>query len=189
MTSAGVPGPLDDAAWPAELNDIRQQFAGTLNVYRTMAHHPQLLAAWAPLRKHLVKENTLPPRMQELVVLRTAYHAGSRYEWSHHVVRGLAAGLSIEEIDAVGRRDPAACLGEAERAVIDCVDSLQSQHRLAPELRDCVAQFFSTRQVMDLMALVGFYHVLAYIIETFETPLDSGMDSHRAVGWGVHDRR
>ncbi|MBM4225767.1 MAG: carboxymuconolactone decarboxylase family protein, partial [Gammaproteobacteria bacterium] len=96
MKIGGTPDPIVDAEWPTDLEEIRQQFAGALNVYRTMAHHPQLLAAWAPLRRHVVKENTLPPRLQELVVLRTAYHAGSRYEWSHHVARGLAAGLSIK---------------------------------------------------------------------------------------------
>jgi len=187
MTIGGSPDPIDDAEWPTDLEEIRQQFAGALNVYRTMAHHPQLLAAWAPLRRHVVKENTLPPRLQELVVLRTAYHAGSRYEWSHHVARGLAAGLSIKEIEAVGWLDPAADLDETERAIIDCVDSLQRQHRLSPELRARVSQHLSVRQVMDLMALVGFYHVLAYIIETFETPLDRGIDSHRAAGWSGHD--
>jgi len=103
------------------------------------------------------------------------------------VARGLASGLTLKEIEAVGRLDPASDLGEAERAIIDCVDSLQRQYRLPPELRAGVGQHLSVRQIMDLMTLVGFYHVLAYIIETFETPLDRGIDSHCAAGWSAHE--
>ena len=35
--------PLTDAEWPEEIADLRDGFAGTLNVYRAMAHHPALL--------------------------------------------------------------------------------------------------------------------------------------------------
>lgn len=44
MTS---PSPLTDADWPHEIDDLRDGFAGALNVYRLMAHHPALLRAWA----------------------------------------------------------------------------------------------------------------------------------------------
>ncbi len=44
--------PLSDSDWPAEISDMLPGFAGKLNVYRTMAHHPALLRAWSDLREH-----------------------------------------------------------------------------------------------------------------------------------------
>ena len=77
--------PISDANWPEEIADLREGFAGALNVYRTMAHHPALLSAWAPLRQHVVKENALGPALTEVVILRAALRMGSAYEWAHHV--------------------------------------------------------------------------------------------------------
>jgi alkylhydroperoxidase family enzyme len=61
---------------------MRTGFAGALNVYRTMAHHPELLQARAPLRQHVVKDSALGAERSELVILRAAHRTGSPYEWA-----------------------------------------------------------------------------------------------------------
>lgn len=63
---------------------MRLDFVGALNVYRTMAQHPALLTAWAPLRQYVVKESALGAVGSELVILRAAHRMGSDYEWTHH---------------------------------------------------------------------------------------------------------
>ena len=84
--------PLTDAEWPEPLADLRDGFAGQLNVYRTMAHHPALVRAWAPLRQHIVKDTALGLERSEVVILRTGHRMGSAYEWGiMSAVRGLLA--------------------------------------------------------------------------------------------------
>jgi len=51
-TSSPCP-PFADEDWPSEIADMRDGFAGALNVYRTMAHHPALLKAWLPFASML----------------------------------------------------------------------------------------------------------------------------------------
>jgi hypothetical protein len=58
MTNSPCP-PIEDANWPVEIADLRTGLAGALNVYRVMAHHPDLPRAWAPRRQHIVKESAL----------------------------------------------------------------------------------------------------------------------------------
>lgn len=77
--------PLSDAEWPADIADLRAGFAGALNVYRTMAHNPALLRAWAPLRQHVVKDSALGPERSEVVILRTAHRMSS-------IIRASQAG-------------------------------------------------------------------------------------------------
>lgn len=48
---------------------MKDCFAGGLNIYRTMTHHPNLLRAWAPMRQHLVKDTALGPECSEVVIL------------------------------------------------------------------------------------------------------------------------
>lgn len=162
--------PLGDAEWPAQILDLRDGFAGALNVYRTMAHHPDLLRAWAPLRQHIVKDSALGPVRSELVILRAAHRLGSDYEWQHHVSRARVLGMSDDRIRAM-RETPAGEDGLIARAV----DALFDQRRLSPALEAELAQALSRPAVFDLIATVGFYSVLGFILMTYDTPVDDAV--------------
>lgn len=160
--------PLTDEQWPTELADMRGSFAATLNVYRTMAHHPALLRAWAPLRQHIVKDSALGPERSELVILRAAHRMGSSYEWSQHVHRARQIGLSNARIQSMkGMPD-----GE-DGMIAAAVDMLLDQHRLPTDFERELAAVIGRTAVIDLMATVGFYSILGYMLMTYETPLDS----------------
>lgn len=162
--------PLTDAEWPAEILDLRDGFAGALNVYRTMAHHPALLRAWAPLRQHVVKESALGAVRSELVILRAAHRMGSEYEWAHHVSRARELGMDDARILAM-RGYP-----EGEDGLIAAaVDALFDQRRLPEPLEAELAQTIGREAVMDLVATVGFYSVLGFILMTYDTPVDAGV--------------
>ncbi|WP_457813828.1 carboxymuconolactone decarboxylase family protein (plasmid) [Sinorhizobium meliloti] len=159
--------PITDENWPAEIADMKAGFAGALNVYRTMAHHPGLLAAWAPLRQHIVKDSALGPVRSELVILRAAHRMGSAYEWVHHVSRARALGISDSRIRDV-RASPVGEDGLIARAV----DALFDAGRLTADIEREISVAFGKQAVFDLMATVGFYSVLGYILMTFDTPVD-----------------
>lgn len=167
--------PLSDADWPAEILDLRKGFAGALNVYRTMAHHPALLRAWAPLRQHVVKDSTLGAIRSELVILRAAYRMGSAYEWAHHVSRARALGMSDDRILAM-RGAPAGEDGLIARAV----DALFDQRRLPEALEADLAAILGRDGVFDLIATVGFYSVLGYLLMTYDTPVDDAVTAELA---------
>ena len=160
--------PISDADWPEELADMKGGFATGLNVYRTMAHHPALLRAWADLRQHVVKDSALGAVRSELVILRAAYRMGSAYEWAHHVHRSRQLGMAEARIEAM-RQTP-----EGEDALIaEAVDALFDQKRLPAELESRLAQAIGRQAVFDLIATVGFYATLGYILMTYETPIDA----------------
>jgi 4-carboxymuconolactone decarboxylase len=167
MTTSPCP-PVSDADWPASIADMKSGFAGALNVYRTMAHHPELLKAWAPLRQHVVKDSALGPVRSEVVILRAAHRMGSPYEWAHHVSRARVLGMSDARIAAM-RGMPE---GE-DGLIVRAVDALFDQRRLSPELEAELAAALGRKGVFDLIATVGFYSVLGYILMTYDTPIDA----------------
>ncbi len=168
--------PLSDAAWPPEIDDLREGFAGQLNVYRTMAHHPALLRAWAPLRQHIVRENALGPEQLEIVILRAAFRIGSDYEWNQHVYRARAIGIADARILAL-RGNP-----EGEDALlVQAVDSLFAEQRLPPAMEAALAARHGRRAVFDLLATIGFYTTLGFILKTYETPLDEAVAASLAA--------
>lgn len=174
MTTSPCP-PIDDAAWPDAIAGMKAGFAGALNVYRTMAHHPELLKAWAPLRQHLVKDSALGAVRSEVVILRAAHRMGSPYEWAHHVSRARALGMSDARIAAI-RGVPE---GE-DGLIMRAVDALFDQRRLPAGLEAQLAGAIGRKAVFDLIATVGFYSVLGYILMTYETPIDEAVAAEMA---------
>jgi alkylhydroperoxidase family enzyme len=163
--------PLADADWPASLAHLRDGFVGRGNVYRVMAHHPALLDAWSGLRKHVVTESALGEERIEVVILRVAHRLDAPYEWDHHVVRSRKAGLSDARIRAMA--GPLEAMDPADATLARAVDALTADARLSADLQAELTALVGTQGLLDLIATVGFYTTLAFIVNSFDTPLDA----------------
>jgi len=163
--------PLSDADWPPSLAHLRDSFVGRGNVYRVMAHHPGLLDAWSGLRKHVVTENALGEERIEVVILRVAHRLGAPYEWDHHVVRGRKAGLTDARIRAMA--GPIEAMDPVDATLARAVDALTADARLSGDLQTELTALVGTQGMLDLIATVGFYTTLAFIVNSFDTPLDA----------------
>ena len=173
---------VSDEQWPAEVAHLRQGFAGALNVYRVMAHHPRLLAAWEALRNHIVLGSTLSPRHLEIVILRIGHHWSSEYEWKHHVVRGRAAGLSDTEIEQARAQPVTWPAHETEAMLLAAVDELLDHGRLTAVTDAALRSRIGLQGVLDLMATVGMYTTLALVTNTFDPPIEPEIAERLALG-------
>lgn len=170
MSDTPLLPPLSTSDWPEALQDLKDDFCGQLNVYRTMAHHPALVRAWVDLRQHIVVDTSLGRQMSEVVILRAATHLESRYEWDSHVVRARSLGLSDTRIASMLGKQSGM---EPDDAVLaGAVDDLMQGARLQPATRDALMGLVGAQGTLDLMATVGFYSTLGFILNTFEVPLD-----------------
>lgn len=180
MTQSHIEGysPLSDADWPKDIGDMLSGFAGGLNVYRTMAHHPTLLRAWADLREHVVNQTSLGSQFSEVVILRTGVRLGSAYEWQQHIVRGRANGLDDARIARLA--GPLDQINGDDQTLASSVDELFANNRLSYETHKKLRHLVGKFGVLDLIATVGFYSTLGYMLNSFETPLDQ--DIAKALG-------
>src|SRR5207247_6117951 len=72
---------------------------GVLNIFKVMAHNPQLLRGWLRMATPLLAGGlTLSPRLREIAILRVAQVCGSEYEFAHPIRIAQQAGLSEDEI-------------------------------------------------------------------------------------------
>jgi 4-carboxymuconolactone decarboxylase len=182
MSEAFPCQPIRNENWPAAISDLQDGFAGKLNVYRVMAHHPALLRAWAPLRRHIVLDTALGPERSEVVILRAAYRLQSDYEWTHHVDRARRLGFSEARIAAIA----AAPEGE-DGLIVRAVDRVVDDRCLPPELEAELAAALGREAVFDLIATVGFYSILGTLLLTYRTPVEPDIvasGAHRPVPKG-----
>ena len=167
--------PLDDASWPEECAKLKDGFAGRLNIYRVMAHAPDLLNAWQPFRDHIVLESALTSRQKELVILRVGFRWRAAYEWAHHVARGRAAGLAEVEIRAAAEPLPDAP-GEGEAALLfRAVDDLYASGAIGPETLEHLVDRVGVKAVVEVIATAGMYVLLAFLAKTSMVDLEADM--------------
>lgn len=181
MTEAMLP--LSDGDWPPAIADMLGGFAGKLNVYRVMAHNPALLRAWAPLRQHVVIDSALTEQQKEIVILRTGHRWESPYEWAHHIFRGGKVGLSNERMArAAAAPSDWGTADDEDIALLRATDALLDTGRLPPDLRARLKLFLSDAAIVDIMATIGMYTTLAFLVNSFGTPIDEDVLGQAAPG-------
>ncbi len=163
---------LEPDTWPETLRAVVEDMNGRpLNIHKLMANRAPLLEAWWPFRNYIVSGGALGLRQSEIVILRTAVHAGAAYEWDSHVDRGHAAGLTLEEIDRI-RIGPDAGWNERDAALIRAVDELHGDTALSGKTTAALTESFGESAALDLIAIHGTYMMLAMMLRTWPVELD-----------------
>ncbi len=170
--------PLPLPEWDESLRRVVDDMDGRpLNVHALMANNPGLLDAWWDFRNYAVRGGHLAQRDCELVILRVAVRMRSWYEWAAHVDRGLAAGLTAEEIERIRRGPPATEWEERDAMLLACVDDLFNERAINPNTLSILGEYFSTQQILDIIAIQGMYVTLGGIINTWAVDLDDDIKS------------
>lgn len=145
-------------------------------IIMTMANHPELGHVYNVWGKHLLMANQVPIREREMIILRVSWNLKSQYEWHNHVGYGLNAGLSLDEIAAIGVGPDAANWGELDQAVLRSVDEQMNAGRIGEATWTTLAKYYDRRQLMDLVFTIGHYVMTAWAIASLDVPLESGAD-------------
>ena len=90
---------LQQSDLPPEHQDI---LARPIALNRAMANSPNAAKAMTGLAMYIRHHSKLDPRLRELAILQVGYLAKSPYEYSHHVKLGREAGVTDDDIRAIG---------------------------------------------------------------------------------------
>lgn len=130
-------------------------------LFRTVAHNPRVLSRWRG--GALLDKGSIPLRAREIVILRTTARLGAEYEWGVHVAFFAAkAGLGDAECRATVHGGPDAWTG-AEAVLVRIVDALVDDATLGDALWAEAAGHFSPAQLVEILSLVGFYHLVSFV--------------------------
>ena len=142
--------------------------AEPLRLFRTLAVHPELAARMRPLGAGILAHGAVEPRLREVMILRTCALCGAEYEWGVHAVAFAGAvGLSERQLAATANGDAAErAWSLLERAVVRLADELHERSGVSEELFAELARHFSPAQIVELVVTAGWYHAIAYVINT-----------------------
>ncbi len=170
--------PLEIEDWDEDAKKLlpRAQIGGqTLNIFKTLAHHPKLLDRWMFFGNHVLFRSTLPARERELVILRIGWLCQAEYEWGQHVQIGKQCGLTDEEIERIKIGVEAEGWSEFDAALIRATDELHSDAMISDATWQTLAMRYNTQQMIDLVFAIGQYNLVSMVLNTLGVQLDAGI--------------
>jgi 4-carboxymuconolactone decarboxylase len=119
-------------------------------------------------------DSSIPHKLNELAILVTARFWDSQYEWYAHHKYGLEAGLSPALIDAIAAGKPPADMPPDEAAVYTFCHELLETRQVSDATFDAVREKFGERGVVDLIGVIGYYHIVSMALNVDRYPLPGG---------------
>ncbi|MCP4908150.1 MAG: carboxymuconolactone decarboxylase family protein [bacterium] len=148
----------------------------TLNILRTIAHHPNLLGPFLGFATALAQEGALTRRDSELLALRASWNCQSEFEWGHHVVFARTAGLTDEEIARIPDGPEASGWSPDDRVLLLAADQLHARQQIGDDLWNRLALRFSDTQLVEIPFVVGQYTMLSMVANSTGVELEAGHD-------------
>jgi len=136
-----------------------------------LIHHPQLARRLQALGEQLRWKSTLPPALVELAVLVTARRWTCQHEWYMHEKLARKEGLNERVIAALAEGRRPADVTPDEAAVYQFCTDVHATGRASDEAFEAVKGRFGLEAALDLLALSGYYTLMAMVLNTAGMPL------------------
>ncbi len=147
------------------------------DVFLLLMRHKTLFQPWLRFASRLMPYGTLDRRDAELVILRVGWNARCRYEWGQHVVIGLRAGLSADEIARVAQGPGAGGWTPRQDALLQAADELHATRVVSPATWQRLAEHFREHQLIEIGMLVGHYQMLAGVLNSVGLALEPQVEA------------
>ncbi|MEO1192187.1 MAG: carboxymuconolactone decarboxylase family protein [Pseudomonadota bacterium] len=130
--------------------------------------HPVVAQPAQALGAALRFEGLLPGALRELAILVTARHWKAPYEWAHHAPLALKEGLAPEIVEALKLDRVPVFTSDQEFLVYRVARRLLSAKTLDAALYEEAKTSFTEKGLVELVALVGYYSLVAMTLTAFE---------------------
>lgn len=175
---------VDPASASPKVRAAFEQLGVELNIFKLVAHAETAFEPFLRFAGTLLTRLQLDPVLRELAILEVARISGAEYEWVQHAAIATAVGASDEQVAAVQRGElDAPSLSEPQRAVLQFTRETIEQVGVSDETFERASAHLSSREIVELLLVVGAYRMLAGVMETCAIDLDP------AVGPELLERR
>jgi hypothetical protein len=165
--------PRIPAVAEAAMSDEQRTLVGawaSMNFASVIVNSPELYKVLVPLIAKLIPGSALPPRDREILVLRTLALCDETYEAHHHVLIAHNAGMTDDEIEAASKGS--SNLSPSDQLLIKAAEELHADQHVSDATWRELAQRYSPVELMEVVALVGGYTLMAMVTKSYGIPLE-----------------
>lgn len=165
MTSAQCEVAAEIAAGPR--GEVRGPFIALI-------HNAELARRIQQLGEHLRWKSKLPPGLLELAVLVTARRWSCQHEWYMHEKLARKANVEASVIDAIAQGKEPPGLSPDAALVYKASRQAHATGRLDDATFAAARERFGLDGTLELLALNGYYSMMAMVLNTAGMPLPDG---------------
>ena len=171
--------PIDESQWSDKvketLREIKVGQGEVPNIFKTLAHHPDLMRRWLVFGNHVLFKSTVPARERELIILRIGWLCEAEYEWAQHVRIGKQSGLTDDEVHRIKIGPTAKGWNERDTILLKATDELHKDACISDATWQGLSKHYNTQQLMDIVFAVGQYNLVSMALNTLGVQLDPGL--------------
>jgi 4-carboxymuconolactone decarboxylase len=172
--------PIPKAQWTDAQKKAAVEFAAmrgqeVFGPFAVMLRSPEVMLRAAAMGDYMRYQTSLPPALNELIILIVARHWSQQFEWYVHQPMALKAGLSPRIVAAVSKgRRPEALSGD-ETIVYEFATELLRLQNVSDSTYAKAVERFGEHGVIDMIGVAGYYSFLSMMMNTARTtvPADS----------------
>lgn len=129
------------------------------NMFRTMAHRPEIFETIIAHMDAVLNTGTLPKALKELVIVRTSQVNRTPYCLASHTAICKRLGWTDDHIEALKNADASAQFTESEKIAIHLAETMtRDPHKYSEEDFVRLRTFYSEGEVVELMAAIGLFN-------------------------------
>jgi 4-carboxymuconolactone decarboxylase len=156
--------PEQKGAWDEVVAGPRKKMHGPFFIW---LHSPELLSRGQKLGLYARFQSSLPPRLSELCILMMAAHWKAAGEWIDHAPIAKDLGVDAEALEALRKGLPARFKNADEVAAYDLAQELLNKRDVSDATYARVKAVLGERGILDLIAVLGYYGLIAMSMKTF----------------------
>jgi alkylhydroperoxidase family enzyme len=147
---------------------------GKLSMSRLLAHAVSMQPGVGMAVQGMMSGIEIPPLERQVCVLAVLHLDRGEYEWAQHLQVSKSMGIADEKVAAIANDrfgDP--MFNERERALLAFTRQVVKTVRVDDFVFNAVAAFYSPRQIVELIHVIGIYMLFVRVSEVAELEIDA----------------
>ncbi len=143
-----------------------------LNIMKMFLNAPTNAIPLLVFGQSILTKQELDDHLRELAILRVAHLTGANYEWTQHVPLAKETGVTDVQVEALPQGADSDAFNEVEKNVIRFTDEVTQNVKASAETFAALEKDLGPRQMVELTLAIGFYGMVARVMESFEVELE-----------------
>jgi len=149
---------------------MEKKLGAVPNVFRAMAHNPEMLEAFLALNATLPRTE-LNGRLRELAYIKTSELNDCDYCLHHHRALGKKAGLNDRQVNETAQSETSDAYDDLEREVMRYAEEVTRHINVDDALVGRLKQHLDDREFVELAMTVGIANFTNRVTETLRMEL------------------
>ena len=156
---------------PALRKRLEELWGTPPNLYKQLANHPKVIAAWNEFARTLRHDSRTPRALREIMILRGAQVMNSEYEWAQHLKMARKAGVREAQIAALAAWKASDEFNAREKAALGLAEAVTQGH-VPDDVYAEAMRHVDHHDYVELAVTAAFYAMVGRMLDAMHVQLE-----------------